>query len=144
MPYDLPVAKDSYFDLNTLINIIKENELIYTQACKPLACSKASKYYNEDQYIEFTIYWKEPEKPTKNILITSVAKKERNKLTAGLRYDILRRDNFKCQICGRTQADGVKLHVDHIVPISKGGKTTAENLRTLCQDCNLGKGAKIE
>ena len=69
---------------------------------------------------------------------------ERNKLTAGLRYDILKRDNFKCQICGRSAEDGVKLHVDHIIPICKGGKTTWDNLRTLCQDCNLGKGSKLE
>lgn len=38
----------------------------------------------------------------------------------------------------------MKLHVDHIMPISKGGKTEPSNLRTLCIDCNLGKGAKIE
>lgn len=69
-------------------------------------------------------------------------KQEREKLTAGLRYDILKRDNYKCQICGRTQADGIKLHVDHIIPIAKGGKTVPENLQTLCQDCNLGKGTK--
>lgn len=75
---------------------------------------------------------------------TDTVKKERNKLTAGLRYDILKRDGFKCQICGRTVDDGVKLHVDHIVPLSKGGKTIASNLRTLCQDCNLGKSNKLE
>ena len=69
-------------------------------------------------------------------------KQEREKLTAGLRYDILKRDNYRCQICGRTQADGIKLHVDHIIPIAKGGKTVPENLQTLCQDCNLGKGTK--
>lgn len=70
--------------------------------------------------------------------------KERGKLTAGMRYDILRRDGFKCKICGRSAEDGVKLHVDHIIPVSKGGKTEWDNLRTLCQDCNLGKSNKIE
>lgn len=80
-------------------------------------------------------------KPKQN---NSAQQKERNKLTAGLRYDILRRDGFKCQICGRTAQDGVKLHVDHIIPISKGGKTEWNNLRTLCQECNLGKNDKIE
>lgn len=69
---------------------------------------------------------------------------ERLKVTASLRYDVLKRDNFRCQICGATQRDGVKLHVDHILPISKGGKTEMENLRTLCDRCNLGKGSKIE
>lgn len=71
-------------------------------------------------------------------------KMERQKLTNSLRYDVLRRDKFQCQICGATIQDGVKLHVDHIIPVSKGGKTTIENLRTLCDRCNLGKSDKIE
>lgn len=71
-------------------------------------------------------------------------KQERSKMSASLRYTVLRRDRFRCQICGATQADGVKLHVDHIVPISKGGKTELSNLRTLCEQCNLGKGNKSE
>lgn len=69
---------------------------------------------------------------------------EREKVTPSLRYDVMRRDNFRCQICGSTASDGVKLHVDHIVPVSKGGKTTESNLRTLCDRCNMGKGAKTE
>ncbi len=71
-------------------------------------------------------------------------KRERAKMSDSLRYDILRRDGFKCQICGRTQADGVKLHIDHVIPIAKGGKTVKENLRTLCDQCNLGKRDKTE
>lgn len=70
-------------------------------------------------------------------------KRERALLTPKLRYEILERDGFKCQICGRTEKDGVKLHVDHIFPISKGGATIPENLRTLCSDCNLGKSDKV-
>lgn len=69
---------------------------------------------------------------------------ERAKMNARLRYLILKRDGYKCQICGRTQEDGVKLHVDHIIPVSKGGETKMENLRTLCEDCNLGKGDMLE
>jgi transposase len=67
-------------------------------------------------------------------------------ISLGLRYKVLCRDNFKCVICGRSPAKdpSIELHVDHIFPWSKGGKNTEENLRTLCFDCNLGKGAKIE
>lgn len=71
-------------------------------------------------------------------------KLERLKLTDSLRYDVLKRDCFKCQICGATAADGVRLHVDHIIPVSKGGMTKIDNLRTLCDRCNLGKSNKIE
>ncbi len=70
---------------------------------------------------------------------------QRKILTPSLRYDILKRDNFKCVICGRTpKKDGVTLHVDHIIPVSKGGKTEPENLRTLCSICNLGKSDKYD
>lgn len=68
---------------------------------------------------------------------------ERSKMSDSLRYDILKRDKFTCQICGSTAQDGVKLHVDHIIPVSKGGKTVKSNLRTLCDRCNLGKSNKL-
>ena len=55
------------------------------------------------------------------------------------RFEILSRDNFTCQYCGRTPQDGAKLVVDHIIPFSKGGKTISENLITSCSKCNAGK-----
>ena len=70
-------------------------------------------------------------------------KMERAKMTDSLRYDILKRDNFRCQICGSNAQDGVKLHVDHITPVSKGGQTIKCNLRTLCDRCNMGKSDKL-
>ena len=69
---------------------------------------------------------------------------QRKKMSPKLRYEVLKRDGFRCAICGRGREDGVKLEVDHIIPISKGGKTIMTNLRTLCMDCNRGKGAQYE
>lgn len=61
-----------------------------------------------------------------------------------LRYRVLVRDNFRCVLCGRSPAleHGVRLHIDHIVPYARGGKTNEENLRTLCEACNWGKGVE--
>lgn len=58
-----------------------------------------------------------------------------------LKFLVMRRDAFKCKYCGRSPAThaGVVLHVDHVVPWSEGGATTASNLQTLCHRCNLGK-----
>lgn len=70
------------------------------------------------------------------------AKKQRAAMTPSLRHDILERDGFRCQHCGATAADGAKLHVDHIIPVAKGGKTEPSNLQTLCEECNLGKSDK--
>jgi AraC-like DNA-binding protein len=67
-------------------------------------------------------------------------------ISLSLRYKVLRRDHFRCVLCGRSPANdhSVELHVDHIVAWSKGGRNVEQNLRTLCFECNLGKGDKDE
>lgn len=60
-----------------------------------------------------------------------------------MRFDILVRDDFKCQTCGRTLRDGVSLEVDHKMPVSKGGTNSIDNLWTLCNVCNSGKSDKV-
>ena len=69
-------------------------------------------------------------------------KRERRIMNDDIRYNVLKRDNFQCQLCGATAKDGAKLHVDHIIPVSKGGKTIMSNLQTLCDRCNIGKSNK--
>ena len=69
---------------------------------------------------------------------------ERGEVSDSLRYNIMQRDGFKCVICGASASDGAHLHIDHIIPISKGGKSAPSNLRTLCERCNIGKSNKIE
>ena len=70
-------------------------------------------------------------------------RQERAKVTPKLRYNVLKRDGFRCVRCGASASDGAKLHVDHIIPVSRGGKTEMSNLQTLCEACNLGKGADM-
>lgn len=62
-------------------------------------------------------------------------------VSLSLRYEVLKRDNFRCVRCGATPAltPGTQLHIDHKLPWSKGGETELINLQTLCSDCNLGK-----
>lgn len=62
----------------------------------------------------------------------------RKDISAGLRFKVFHRDSFTCQYCGRSAPD-VVLHVDHVVPVSKGGTNSIENLVTACAECNLGK-----
>lgn len=72
---------------------------------------------------------------------TTTNVEERAKLNPKLRFSILKRDNFACRACGNTAASGSMLHIDHIEPIARGGRTVADNLQTLCSTCNAGKGA---
>lgn len=59
-----------------------------------------------------------------------------------LRATVLIRDNCLCRMCGASPAKdpAITLHVDHVVPWAKGGRTVLENLQTLCERCNIGKG----
>jgi hypothetical protein len=66
---------------------------------------------------------------------------KRMTLPLDVRWKILKRDNYRCVLCGACpSADhAVVLHVDHIVAVSRGGTNAISNLRTLCAKCNLGK-----
>jgi len=56
-----------------------------------------------------------------------------------IKEDILKRDNYRCVVCGRDKKDGVELVVDHIKPKDKGGTNNIENGQTLCTEHNLMK-----
>lgn len=70
------------------------------------------------------------------------ARNQRKLMTKQLREQIARRDNYTCQMCGKYMPDGVGLHIDHIVPVARGGKTVPSNLQVLCSKCNGRKGAR--
>lgn len=65
-----------------------------------------------------------------------------------MRVQIIERDQFICQECGKMICPGIDsakrlaklgaglFHIDHIVPVDQGGRATFENLRLLCPDCN--------
>lgn len=136
-----------------------ENKFYFSYKLKPTLkfSIKIEKYYispqGKNKYYDFKIYTYEDV-----IKVLLLAKKQLNEehayqatkqyqrslMTDSLRYEILKRDNFRCQICGASAQDGAKLHVDHIKPIAKGGLTVKQNLRTLCEICNLGKRDKYD
>lgn len=65
-----------------------------------------------------------------------------NQLSKKTRFSVFKRDAFTCQYCGRTPPQ-VILEVDHIHPVSKGGKNGTDNLITACFDCNRGKSGDL-
>lgn len=69
-------------------------------------------------YIKIPFYRLSEERPTRNL--------------------IFKRDNHKCAYCGATE----NLTIDHILPSSRGGKDTWENLTASCTSCNAKKGNK--
>lgn len=70
----------------------------------------------------------------------AICRVERGKVSNKMRFAIYKRDNYRCRKCGRQD----NLEIDHIFPISKGGKSQFDNLQTLCHTCNVAKSNTIE
>lgn len=66
----------------------------------------------------------------------------RENIEKKIRFEVFKRDSFKCQYCGRSAPD-IILEVDHIVPICENGDSNIINLITSCFDCNRGKGSRL-
>lgn len=72
----------------------------------------------------------------------SLCRVERGKVSNKMRFSIYARDGYRCRQCGISDRYA-NLEIDHIIPISKGGKSTYDNLQTLCHKCNVEKGNSI-
>ena len=66
----------------------------------------------------------------------------RVQISKAKRFEIFRRDGYRCQLCGTTAQGGVAMHIDHRIPVSKGGTNEDGNLWLLCEPCNLGKSSR--
>lgn len=155
--YDRNIDKESLFqNLGTVWEKLgrqpRAKEM--KQPLSPVSISKYQKEFKKTWYeicLEF-VSWKscatieEIEQESRAQLKSAVdmQHKTNRSISLSLRYDVLKRDNFKCVVCGKTPAlsHGVQLHIDHITPWSKGGETVIENLQTLCSECNFGKSNK--
>ena len=70
----------------------------------------------------------------------SICRVERAKVSNRMRFSIYERDGNRCRKCG----SAYDLEIDHIFPISKGGKSVYDNLQTLCHECNAKKSNTVE
>jgi 5-methylcytosine-specific restriction endonuclease McrA len=151
------IANFKFKDIRLWIINFYENLIFKTYKLKPFRYTKVKvkisyrspqgqKYYKKEypySYDELKVHY---DRVKENIKLgttrQNIIRIERAKVTPSLRTLILKRDNYTCKHCGATIDDGVSLHIDHIIPVSKGGKTEESNLQTLCDWCNLGKSDK--
>lgn len=103
------------------------------------ASSECSIVLDIDNLNKFVLYLSEKVKFKKS------AAGQRALMTSKLRREIKERDCYTCQKCGVSveKEPTLLLEIDHIIPVSKGGLTTEDNLQTLCWRCNRSKGAKL-
>jgi hypothetical protein len=69
----------------------------------------------------------------------------RRSIPLKIRWEVLKRDNYRCVKCGRSPSSDhtVQLEVDHKDPATKGSLVEADDLQTLCWECNQGKKDRI-
>ena len=68
-----------------------------------------------------------------------VKQRQLEDFSAKKKQAILKRDGYRCVICGRGEKEGMELHVDHIKPKDLGGKAVIDNGQTLCSQHNFLK-----
>jgi hypothetical protein len=143
--YELNEAIDSfvlfYPIYDSMIRIAKGEKPIFE---KLVSMIKSSDIIN-DLDIKLDVKKEEKEISEKEMdIILSKKVDSSNTVRAGIRWQVFERDDFKCVACGLTALDGAILHIDHIIPRSKGGKDEMENYQTLCHKCNIGKSNKSQ
>lgn len=75
---------------------------------------------------------------TQQTTLETIMTRRKQVIPAATRKAVIARDNGRCRACGIGDIDN--LHCDHIVPESKGGKATTDNLQAMCSVCNNRKG----
>lgn len=137
--------ENELFDKNIKIPIVELIIVVKLRLTNINGAYRRSKYYefssNEIEEIIKGLNQKRGKFYLNNDIWQSICRVERGKVTNKMRFAIYQRDGYRCRKCGRKTND---LEVDHIIPIAKGGKSTFDNLQTLCHRCNVRKGDKIE
>lgn len=67
----------------------------------------------------------------------------KERIPLNLRKSVIERDGYNCVYCDDDLKDK-EIHIDHVIPESKGGPTTYANLQVTCRKCNLEKGILTE
>lgn len=127
--------------LNSCINLALAKETSLENTLDKLSgkmLSYVQKYHNE----EFSRVEEKLELNEEELELVKVKAESKIKVQAGIRWQVFKRDNWRCLSCGRSADENVILHIDHIIPRSKGGKDELNNYQTLCETCNIGKSNK--
>ena len=124
---------DISFNIKVVLNLTKINERFIT--------SKSASFSSEEiEHIIERLNQKYGNRYLNDDIWEAICRVERGRVSNKMRFSIYERDGHRCKKCGATR----NLEVDHIFPISKGGKSTYDNLQTLCHKCNTLKSNTVE
>lgn len=140
---DIP-DQELFDNLETVWRLLGRQPLV-REMRKPVSEHTAKPYINRygSWYVACKEFINLKKKDLEFIKFTKVQSRVKTRyISEKNRLRVLKRDHYKCQKCGRSPAThrSLYLHIDHIVPFSNGGSNDENNLQTLCNKCNLGKG----
>lgn len=131
-PYEMPK-----------VHGITDGKNLYCIECIVKKCARALSFTTPEvaERIEHMVsdYRYQPERKPK----TELQRKRdlfSKKYSGKKRREFMEKYEFRCCKCSSFK----ELHIDHIIPLSKGGSNDEDNLQLLCSECNLAKGNKIE
>ena len=128
-------APATQFCITVVLYCSKMNGRIYDEKMQSFSVEEVFSFINRLQDKNGTFY-------NDREIWNSLCRVERGKVSNRMRFSVYERDGYRCCCCG-VFGRYAALEIDHIIPISKGGKSTYENLQTLCHECNYAKGNKI-
>lgn len=129
-------------------DVAKRHDKKYYEIYKPILREKHKEYYkeNKESILDYIKTWK-AENPDK-VRIYNINRRARkqnacvdgHKVSSKVIKDLLKTQDDKCFYC---RVELLDYHIDHYIPLSKGGKHVKENLRISCPTCNLEKYTKM-
>lgn len=115
-------------------NLKLSNPGLYKKRIDYITKTKKYRYHNDPEFRK-----KEIRRLGLLVVARQHSKRTTGKLTKTIIEELQRKAEYKCKYCGKSEKDGIKLSVDHIVPVSKGGTNEISNLQILCMPCNQRK-----
>jgi superfamily II DNA or RNA helicase len=138
--YDIDKLVDEYSTMNMPQQITKLGDDFYNDR---LLWGKLYKRVEWFQQAYFDAAMRNYSNPLPIVAEPEVIFESVDKQPEDYRSDLLSRDHNSCCCCGRSLGKGIKLEIDHIVPVKLGGKTELNNLQILCKTCNLVKNTQM-
>jgi 5-methylcytosine-specific restriction endonuclease McrA len=125
----------------------EKEDLIFDYTCKQCG-SQYKCFFDSESYWTFNIHqwskeWGEHRPFFRLTPLTPIKLSKSQYVNPKLRFEILKRDNYRCQICGATAKYRARLEIDHKIPRSRGGTDDPSNLWTFYFTCNRGKGNSL-
>jgi len=113
------------------VNIKRAIVLLITDKAQPLELTTEIGWHVNSPNLVFYV--------PKHIRLTVASRERTWKIPPVNRREVLKRDHYTCQYCGSSK----RLTLDHVIPRSKGGTHTWDNVVTACERCNSQKGDRF-